>query len=239
MRRRWPLFPIIGLALLSAPAPTDPHTKTIALSSIELPDAALVDSNWIRLDASARATFDSAAHHWLDSLITVGLRDAGLHVLPSPIAAGIWRRLVDSVQGFYDPLTGALVEEEYRAVVLGTARALRAQHGADAWVRPRVELVPVAFRGGSVQWDGTSEGLGARLKGRSSATSIVVELIDSTGMPRASGRGGLKALVHAPSGRPERVAWTSIFVDQKRNHRAVTLALETVIEYLAGGEPQR
>ena len=234
MPRTWHAVAAFGLALLAAARVPNRPPQTLALSSVELPDEALVDSNWARLDPAPRAAFDSAVRHWYDSLITAQLTHAGFRVVPRRIADGIWRGLVDSVHGFYNPLTGARIEEEYRAVVIGTARELRARHAADAWLRPRVEVVDVSFQRGRAAWDGASEGLGPGVStGRAFATSVVVELVDSAGVARVSGRGGLKLLVQGmPQGRLSRVAWSRLFSDPKRNDRAIALALDSIFAYV-------
>src|SRR5437763_14249049 len=101
--------------------------KTIALSPTGLPDG--IDD-----PEPVRALFDS--------LLAGELARAGVTVIPSAEAGAIWKRRVDSVQGFYSAITGERVEAKYRTVGGGTRGEPGGRWAADAWVRPGVQGVP-------------------------------------------------------------------------------------------------
>jgi len=160
-----------------------------------------------------------------DSLITVALGKAGYRVVPASEAGALWRRLVDSVQGFYDPITGEIVEAKYRAVHDGVLRQLVARFGVQLWLRPSIEILHVDFEGGKVVWDETSERVGGS-GGSLPAFSLVVAVEDSAGVETASGRGGIQLAAKEP-GKP--VAREKLFRDDDRNRKAVERALAPLL----------
>jgi hypothetical protein len=132
---------------------------------------------------------------------------------------------VDSVQGYYDPITGEIVDSEYQAVHDGTLQELVGRLGARFWLRPFLEVLPVDFDGGKARWDGTSEGVPAR-SGTLPAFSLVVSLEDSAGNEVVNGRGGIQLAAKEPN-RP--VARDKLFKDTNRVRKAVERALAPVI----------
>jgi hypothetical protein len=219
-----------------SPAPQGPADPPIvAVTSTELPDWEALAPERARLAPSARRAFDSSVVAAFDSLIAVRLTRAGLRVVPGTEVDVIWRRLVDSVQGFYDPLTGELVEAEYFAVVTGTARALHARHGAVRWLRPTIAPVEVVFDKGKAEWHGVTERIGGRNTGRGAALSVVIEVLDTAGRALTSSRGGLRLLFRVDvNGISTDVAWNTLYGDPRRNDRAVALALDPLIAGLGG-----
>jgi len=198
------------LALVAAAGSGVGAIKIIAVSPVEIPDG-LADPQ------PARALFDS--------LIAAELMRAGLTVVPAHEADVIWKRLVDSVQGFYSALTGELVETKYRAVMTGTPRELRDRFQVDAWLRPEVELLSVDFEGGKARWDGTSEGMGSGSSGSAPALSLVVSVLDAAGTEIYAGRGGIQVV---RKGSKE-VSRDKLFKDSKRNLQAVHLAIDSLL----------
>src|SRR5205823_12172580 len=116
-----PRVRLASLALTFAVAITAARSvvppKTIALSPTGLPDG--IDD-----PEPVRALFDS--------LLAGELAPAGLTVITSAEAGAIWKRLAESVRGFYSAITGERVEREYRTEVAGKRREPRESRHADA-----------------------------------------------------------------------------------------------------------
>jgi len=56
-------------------------------------------------------------------------------------AGAVWKRLVDSVRGFYDPITGDRDSAKYEAVHRGTLRELAARLHATFWLHDTITVV--------------------------------------------------------------------------------------------------
>ena len=198
------------LALAGARVRGPSPLKTIALSPVRTPDG-LDDPE------PARALFDS--------LLAAELGRAGLTVIPPSETGAIWKRLVDSVQGFYSALTGELVQAKYAAVMTGTLRDLRERFHVDAWLRPSIQVIPVDFEGGKARWDGASEGVGSGTSGTVPALSLVVTVSDTAGTEIYAGRGGIQVLRKGSKVVPR----DKLFKDTKRNLQALHLAIDSLI----------
>ena len=204
---------IVCLAVLAVAGVATRHAasiKTVALSPLDVPDG-------LENPEPVQALFDS--------LITSELVHAGLTVVPSREVGAIWRRLVDSVHGFYSPITGERVQEKYDAVRTGTLRDLKEHFHADAWLRPRIQVVSVDYTGGKAYWDGASEGAGSGTSGTVTALTLVVALCDTTGSDIYIGRGGIQVL---RKGSKE-VSRDKLFKDTKRNLQALHLAVDSLV----------
>jgi hypothetical protein len=208
---------VLTLAAALASAREAAPIKTIALSPTRLPDG-------LENPEPVQVLFDS--------LLAGELGRAGLTVIPSTEAGAIWKRLVDSVQGFYSAITGERVEAKYRAVMDGTRHGLTGRFHADAWLRPRIEVVPVDFEGGKARWDGASEGMGNGSSGTVPALSLVVSVSDTSGTDIYSGRGGIQVLSKGSKNVPR----DKLFRDSKRNHQALHLAIDSLVARL-GASP--
>ncbi|PYP51799.1 MAG: hypothetical protein DMD45_06825 [Gemmatimonadetes bacterium] len=195
----------VALAAARGAAPI----KTIALSPTRLPDG---------LDNP------EPVRDLFDSLLAGELAHAGVTVIPSTEAGAIWKRLADSVHGFYSAITGERVEAKYRAVMDGTRRELADRFHADAWLRPRIEVVPVDFQDGKARWDGASEGMGRGSSGTAPALSLVVSVSDMSGTEIYSGRGGIRVL----SKGSKNISRDKFFEDSKRNLQALHLAIDSL-----------
>src|SRR2546425_630769 len=204
---------VVSLAAIAIAGVATRHAdaiKTVALSPLDVPDG-------LENPEPVRALFDS--------LITSELVRAGLTVIPSREVGAVWRRLMDSVHGFYSPITGERVPEKYDAVRSGTLRDLKERFHADAWLRPRIQVVPVDYAGGKAFWDGASEGVGSGTSGTVAALTLVVALSDTTGSDVYIGRGGIQVL---RKGSKE-VSRDKLFKDTKRNLQALHLAVDSLI----------
>ena len=208
---------VLTLAAAVAAAREAAPIKTIALSPTRLPDG-------LENPVPVQDLFDS--------LLAGELGRAGLTVIPSTEAGAIWKRLMDSVQGFYSAITGERVEAKYRAVMDGTRHELTGRFHADAWLRPRIEVIPVDFEGGKARWDGASEGMGSGSSGTVPALSLVVSVSDTSGTDIYSGRGGIQVL----SKGSKNVSRDKLFKDSKRNLQALHFALDSLVARL-GASP--
>jgi hypothetical protein len=210
--RRVRLLALTSVVALSvAAAKAAPTVTTIAVSPVDMPDG--LDN-----PEPVRALFDS--------LIGGTLQAAGFSVVASSETGAIWKRLVDSVQGYYSALTGELDEEKYTAVVRGTLHELKDRLHAQVWLRPRIEVVSVDFDDGKARWDGTDEGVGSGTSGTVPALSLAVSAMDMSGTYLYHARGGVQVL---RKGMKE-VSRDKLFKDSKRNVKALHLALDSLVE---------
>jgi hypothetical protein len=203
----------LTLALSAAAAMGVSSPKTIAVSPLEIPDG--LDN-----PEPVRTLFDS--------LIAAEVQGSGFTVVPSAETGAIWKRLVDSVHGFYSALTGELVRDKYTAVVSGTSRELQDRFHAEVWLRPRIDVVAVRFEGGKARWDGADEGVEGGANGTVPALSLVVFAANMGGEQLYQGRGGIQVL-RKGSGLKE-VPRDKLFKDTKRNLKALHLALDSLLD---------
>lgn len=173
-----------------------------------------------------------------DSLLIAELGQQGYGVVPSAESGRIWQQLVDSVQGFYDPITGDTVRAEFDAVRTGTLRRLAAGFGAAFLLRTSVEMVSVQWDRGKAKWDGVSEGVSPTGGwGSVAALTLVVVAEDSTGRVVATGRGGIRVVAKVRGqGGYESLSEQELFGDYDRNLKAVALALKPFLK--RGGPSQ-
>jgi hypothetical protein len=207
MGRYWGWFSLF--VSLAVPGSVAAQSK-VALHPLLLPSG-------YNLPATVPALFDS--------LLTAELGRRSHAVVPSAESGRIWKQLVDSVQGFYDPITGDTVRAEFEAVRNGTMRHLATAFGATLRLRPSLEVAVVDWDGGKTEWDGTSERVSHAGKGTVPALSLVIVVEDSTGGVIATGRGGLRVLAVFRDGRFQPRAPHELFADEERNLKAVRAAL--------------
>jgi len=211
----------IALALPVAPQ-TSP--RTIAVASVSVHRALRP------LRERARATFEP--------LLEARLREAGYFVIPATVADSVWNGMRDSVGGYYDTYTGAVVRPKLVAVYEGTRRRLHAM-GADGWMIPSIEVVNPGFSGDEAKWHGTSESTGGRgglagfLVGRSTGTLTALSLdaqIEDTrdGAVVHHRRGGIQLSSKIVDGALREVDPETLLRDEDRNRAAVALALDSL-----------
>lgn len=161
-----------------------------------------------------------------DSIVTAELWEHGYGVVPSAESGKIWKELVDSVQGFYDPITGDTVRAEFEAVRNGTLLHLASAFDATVLLRSSIEVIAVDWDRGKAKWDGVSEGVSPTGGGgRVGALSLVIVAEDSAGKVIATGRGGIQVISKFRGHRFEAVPLDELFADDDRNLKAVQLAL--------------
>ncbi len=240
-RRALPSFTLLALVLpgCAGKASYDPWlvprdsflagTRVIALSPLKVPE---------ELDepAPVEALFDS--------LITDGLRAAGFSVVPSDVVSEIWNHGADSVGGYYDPMTGRPDTSRLNPLRRDFKRRLRDEHGAQAVLFPEVLVVEAPYADGQASWDGTSQAVTGLFKvlvsaiantelpaGTAEGLSLDVQIESVEGGAVFNHRGGIE-LWAKPSGDGSRLNWVpreKLFLDAKRNQKAVRLALGSVL----------
>ncbi len=159
-----------------------------------------------------------------DSLIQTVLNRSGLTTILPDVVEPIWRRLADSVRGFYDPATGKLIVDKWTTVSGVAAREL----GAWGILHARVDVIHVRYRGGKPEeYDGVKEGMGpAKGEGAIDALTLTVVVVDSAGVPVQCGRGGVQLLARASvwNGAIRPVKPETVFTDLSRDVAAIERA---------------
>ncbi len=203
-------------------------THTIALSPVRLPDD-LEDPDPVA------ALFDS--------LLTDALRAGGFTVVPSDIVSEIWNHGADSIGGYFDPMTGRADSSKLNPLRRYFKQRLRAEQGADLVLFPEIVAVDAPYADGQASWDGTSQAVAGWFKilvsaianeelpaGTAAALSLDVQIESIDGGSVFNHRAGLE--LWAKPGRDGDVSWVPrerLFLDQKRNAKAVRLALASLL----------
>lgn len=165
-----------------------------------------------------------------DSLANILLTQEGFTVVPASETDAIWKRLVDSVHGYYDPIYGKIVPAKYDAVAAGSLTELRSKFHIDGWVRGWIERVPVWWSGKHAEWDGHSEGTDGGY-GTTEGLSLVVSVVDTLGKELYHGRGGIQQSVRFLGYQPVPLPREQLLTDGKRNDKAVHLALDSLVAW--------
>src|SRR5882672_10257319 len=92
-----------------------------------------------------------------ESLIQAKLRDAGFSVVPSREYAEIFKRMAQTVGGYFDPVTGRRDESKSKMVREYTLREVNMKFNASAVLYPIVRVVKATFAGGRAKWDGVTD----------------------------------------------------------------------------------
>jgi hypothetical protein len=183
----------------------------------------------------------------LDSLIEAELRTAGFAVVPARESGAIWRRVVDSLGGLFDPVSGGADSAKTRVARRLAMDELRARFGADAWLHPCICLVMAEFRNGTATWDGMTESFqstggkilsalaGVSKFGTTRAISVGVVVEDMRGTDMYFNRGGVQLLTR-PQGRGfADVPRAALFNDPLLTEMGVRLALGP---FVRRGQPE-
>jgi hypothetical protein len=176
------------------------------------------------------------------------LRAGGFQVVPAQESEAIWKRISDSVGGFYNSTTGARDSAKVHSARARAMRELQDRFGADGWLHPQIVVVGADFKGGTAKWDGVQESyqslgkkllaalVGVTTYGTSSALSLYVALEDMQGKEEYENRGGIQ-LLSKPGGGDQfyRVPRPLLFIDPARDSAAVHIALAPLVTH---GEPE-
>lgn len=184
-----------------------------------------------------------------DSLMSARLEAAGFRITPSSRVRQIWDHVLDSLGGYFDPITGRPDTAKARAALTYVVQTLQREDSADAVLFPSVVIVSAEFSERKARWDGTSqtiEGFGSAFlralggvsrRGRIPALSLEVDIRSPAGRRMFLNRGGIE--VWEKPGDDEPVPRDQLFLDSDRNTKAVWLALRPIVgTEERGGRPQ-
>lgn len=195
--------------------------KTIALAPVGVPRD-LEDPDPVR------AKFES--------LIEAKLREAGFSVVPSRDSAGLFETMNKQLGGMFDPVTGKRDETKFKTVREHFLREAQTKFKADAVLYPNIRTGPARFAGAQASWDGTTESLAVtegfwgllsvgNVQGTTAALSLSVTIEDIHGVDAYLNWGGIQLISKVSYGKFVPVPRSQLFVDEKRNAAAVSIAL--------------
>jgi hypothetical protein len=205
--------------------PAEDRPRIVAVSRLH------ADRELRPLEARAREIFGPA--------IEARLREAGYRVIPARVTDSVWIAHRDSAGGFYDPITGRVIDQKLDLIWKGTRQALASQFAAHAWLHVNLISVAPGFSGDHAEWHGTSEGTGGRggmagfLIGRSAGTlnalSLRLEAEDTRDGSRLERRsGGIQLSSKIIEGTLTDIPLDQLLRDEARNAAAVLIAVDSL-----------
>jgi hypothetical protein len=202
----------------------------VALAAPELPD--------IPNRAAARERYAAA--------IEAGLVRAGFVVVPAAEYASVWDPIYEASGGFYDPMTGELLDEKRKAAIREAFARFGADAPIDAVFLPEIVAREANIHHGKARWDGATVelagGKGGALFDKSrafggsvAATSLELRAVDAEVSEVFLGRGAIELLVRfkqggmMSSGGFEEIPPADWLADPAQDARAVERALGTLL----------
>jgi hypothetical protein len=167
--------------------------------------------------------------------LTSSLERRGYTVLPPETAMEIADRLTHELGGIFDPVTGERSEEKHEAVRRHLLSELETEHGADAILHPRLDVVKADFHSAWAQWCGTRRdiidfwdamALGGAASGYVGALCLRLVIEDTSGTDLYFGEGGVEVLAEFEGKELAHISHGRFFQDPERNTQAVELALQ-------------
>lgn len=225
--RGLPALVVVGLTVLqvAVAGPYSPPHRSHAVDALGVRVIALLPTS-----IPSDAPNSIVGRRILDSLIQAVLTRSGFEVAPPSVVEPVWRRLADSVRGFYDPATGKLIAEKWAAVSGAAAREL----GAWGILHAKVGVIPVSYGGGTpIEYDGVREGIGpTKGEGVVHALTLSVIVFDSSGVPVQCGRGGIQLLAKGSvwDGIVRPVKPEKVFTDLNRDLFAIARGLGGLLQ---------
>lgn len=168
-----------------------------------------------------------------DSLLEAELRAADIAVVSASQYLELWNDAIRDVGGFYDPFTGARVEDRFQEARRRLTDELRVRFQADAVLFPEIGIVMAPYGGGVARWDGAAQGISP---GRTRpfewgvealSLIVVVESLDGAEVYRRS--GGLQVVEARRDVEGGPVDPTNLLRDPARNRQAIRLALDPLL----------
>jgi len=141
--------------------------------------------------------------------LETGLAKAGFVVVPPARYAAVWEPIYTASGGFYDPITGELLEEKRLAALREAFAKLGSESPVDLVFVPGIVLREARIRSGKVKWDGETVDLSkssalfdkARAFGGTvPAASLELRAVDASIQEVFLGYGGIELLVRFKSG---------------------------------------
>jgi hypothetical protein len=191
----------------------------------------------------------------LERAITDTLTAAGFAVVSPVIFSGIWESILSDIGGFFDPITGQVIEEKQAIAHQRLTDELSHQFNAGAIVYPELQIVSANYADGVARWDGTSqvvasfwerfaEAVAAAANGFArqphvstlpygsvAAVSLQIIMEDLNGTVMYTNWGGVEIVADEETGKPR--SESDLFKDTKRLHRAVGIVLGPLVEQTA------
>lgn len=185
----------------------------------------------------------------IEGAVEARLRASGLSVVPAEEMRKIEDELLAALGGYYDPRTGKIDEERYKAYRDHASSEFRRLHPTDAWVEPAVVPARAPYGGATARWDGiedTSTGhewtLGdlfntPAVQGTLPALSLTIVVRTPDGQPLYGWAGGIQLLDYF---KPGDATWTidilyvptdpsALLADPARTERALDVALDPLL----------
>ncbi|CAN5130138.1 hypothetical protein BH24PSE2_BH24PSE2_22530 [soil metagenome] len=161
-----------------------------------------------------------------EALVTARLQAAGFAVIPSSAYHAIHAELAERMGGELD-------DAQRQAVKAHAKRELLVRHAGDALLYPLISLVGVDSPGHSATWHGIEEPTGSFAAGMRApagartlpALSFIAVLTGIGGDSWYAGAGGVQLLARMEDDRLVKVPARDLLTDERRNERAVELAL--------------
>ncbi len=171
-----------------------------------------------------------------ESLLDAKLRKLGFKVIPSREYDAIWKKMMDKVGGYFDPVTGKRDDAKFKAVKTHTLREVNSKLKADAVLYSAIRVFPVKFSSNQASWHGTSESLVAggalqkffsnQFNGTVSALSLGVNISDSNEVDMYVNWGGIQVLGRVSGWQVVTIPEEEILTNEERNAAAVEIALD-------------
>ncbi|NJD32494.1 MAG: hypothetical protein FIB04_11480 [Gammaproteobacteria bacterium] len=201
----------------------------VAVAAIELPDE-------LPNRALVRERYAAA--------LEAGLAKAGFEVVPPAAYAAVWEPIYVASGGFYDPMTGELLEGKRMAALREAFAKLGGESPVDLVFVPSIAAREARIESGNAKWDGATVDLakGGALFDKSRAfggtvpaASLELRALDSSIQEVFLGYGGIELLVRFKSGGLmssggfEDIPMADWFTDPAHDAEAVERALGSLV----------
>ncbi len=179
---------------------------------------------------------------YFEQVLTERLEAAGFRIIPPETTGAVYDTLALGTQNKYDA-TGDVNPQVMAGLKAALARAMAAQHGADAVLFPEVTLVKARIDGGTAKWDGVQEPVPVALQNEAAQTesrvpdalaalSLAIEIVTQTGETMYEAQSGLEYVGVLKRSQPvpvllrDQVEKEGMLTEPRRTERAVLLNLE-------------
>lgn len=224
---------VAGVALLSAMAPAaagaplaaQEQPARIALRATRLPK---------QLDGRAEVK------RLIDSLVTARVLSMGYGVVPQDTTMNLSQRVIDSLGGLFDPVTGQIEQAKATTASQAVLAQLGTRFGAHYQLYPMVVPNTIPFRGSKAEWLGTEEETGGRgglggvilgtQAGRIGVLNFGVIVEDLTGNDVYREVAGIQLSNKLVGGKLVALPMDSLLTNQDRIASAVEHALRGLLE---------
>jgi hypothetical protein len=171
-----------------------------------------------------------------DALIENRLRNYGYTILEPKEYKTVWERVVAQMGGITDPETGLRDPVKLTRAMFATLDSLKVDFELDAVLIPDIVVVEAEFAAGNAVWDGASQRIesGGPLssvfsgsqRGVVGALSLTISIRGEDGTELYANAGGIETLSRISGKEFINVPRQELFADEKRNKKAVEIALK-------------